>query len=77
MNIKKYEEQIRITGLKIAYYRHLNKFNQTELAEKIGITPQLLSKIEGGKLTNGAPLMIYLKLADILRVDVEKLLKEF
>ena len=77
MNIKKYSEQIRITGLKISYYRRLNKFNQTELAEKIGITPQLLSKIEGGKLPNGAPLMVYLKLADVLRIDFEKLFKEF
>ena len=56
MNTKKYEEQIRITGLKISYYRRLNKLNQAKLAEKVGITPGFLSKLEGGKISNGAPL---------------------
>ncbi len=32
MNVKKYEEQIRIIGLKISYYRRLNKLNQAKLA---------------------------------------------
>ena len=77
MNTKKYEEQIRITGLKISYYRRLNKLNQTELAEKVGITPDFLSKLEGGKIANGAPLIIYMKLAAVLQVELEKLLKEF
>ena len=77
MNTKKYEEQIRITGLKISYYRRLNKVNQTKLAEKVGITPGFLSKLEGGKIANGAPLIIYMKLADVLQVELEKLLKEF
>lgn len=77
MNTKKYEEQIRITGLKISYYRRLNKLNQTKLAEKVGITPGFLSKLEDGKIANGAPLIIYMKLADVLQVELEKLLKEF
>lgn len=77
MNTKKYEEQIRIIGLKISYYRRLKKLNQTELAEKVGITSNFLSKIEGGKLPNGAPLIIYMKLADILKVELEKLFKAF
>lgn len=76
MNTKKYEEQIRIIGLKIAYYRRLNKLNQTKLAEKIGITPSFLSKLEGGKIANGAPLIVYMKLADALHVELENLLKE-
>lgn len=77
MNIKRYEEKIRIIGLKISYYRRLNKLNQTELAEKLGVTPNFLSKLEGGKIANGAPLIIYLKLADILKIELEKLFKEF
>ena len=77
MNTKKYEEQIRITGLKISYYRRLNKLNQTKLAEKVGITPGFLSKLEDGKIANGASLIIYMKLADVLQVELEKLLKEF
>lgn len=77
MNTKKYEEQIRITGLKISYYRRLNKLNQTELAEKVGIIPGFLSKLEGGKITNGASLIVYMKLADVLKIGFEKLFKEF
>ena len=77
MNTRKYEEQIRIIGLKISYYRRLNKLNQAKLAEKVGITPGFLSKLEGGKIANGAPLITYMKLADALQVELEKLLKEF
>lgn len=77
MNTKKYGEQIRIIGLKISYYRRLKKLNQAELAEKVGITPNFLSKIEGEKLLNGASLIVYIKLADILKVELEKLFKAF
>lgn len=35
-----------IIGLKIAYYRKFNGFTQEELAEKVGVSYQAVSKLE-------------------------------
>jgi len=54
-------------GQKIVYYRELIGLKQTELAEKVGITKQLLWKYETGRITN-IPLKRLQLIADVLHV---------
>lgn len=56
------------TGQRIAYYRERAGLSQVELAEKIGITKQLLWKYENDHITN-IPLENIALLADALHVD--------
>ena len=42
-------ELAKILGKNINYYRNLNNLSQERLAEKLGISPKYLSRIECGK----------------------------
>lgn len=57
---------IRETGQKIVKLRHNNKITQEELAEKIGVSSQAVSKWENGKnLPDIEHLMLIAKLFNV------------
>ena len=60
------------TAQKIVYYRELAGLRQTELAEKVGITKQLLWKYETGRITN-IPLEKLQSIAEVLHIAPSEL----
>ncbi|WP_405383090.1 helix-turn-helix domain-containing protein [Phascolarctobacterium sp.] len=62
-------------GAKIVYYRKLQGVTQSQLAEKVSISPSYMSKIERGASVQGVPFTMYLKIAKELGVTLDDLLK--
>ena len=69
-------EQFNQLGAKITYYRRLRKMKQIDLAYEVGISEQYLSRIERGRQATGLTIMILLKLAEKLNVNVEDFFKD-
>ena len=61
-------------GNKIRYYRKDRNFEQVDFAQKIGITPQYLSKIECGYAKPSMDLMF--RISECLDIDVAELFKK-
>ena len=61
-------------GAKIKYYRKLKGINQKELAAKLEISPQYLSKIESGKQTPSMRVLI--RMSEILCIEVAALVSD-
>lgn len=57
-------------GAKIAYYRSLRGMHQVVLAEKIGISSSVLSRIERGKYNENVSVSMLLDIAEGLGIDV-------
>lgn len=62
-------------GAKIVYYRKVRNLTQEELAEKVGITPQYLSRIENGGYSKNVSLSTLMKIAGALDVTMSQLMK--
>ncbi len=67
-------ELAKILGKNINYYRNLNNLSQERLAEKLGISPKYLSRIECGKQC--LSLSKIEKLAIIFKISPYKLLMD-
>ena len=57
-------------GEQLRYLRKEQNLTQEELAEKIGVHPTYIGKIEGGK-SNPSPIMLF-KLSRALKVKLSK-----
>ena len=66
----------RKIGAKIVYFRMLQGLTQEKLAEKVGISPSYLSKIEHGAYPKNLSLTTLLLIAEALEIDVCEILKE-
>ncbi|MDR0905586.1 MAG: helix-turn-helix domain-containing protein [Oscillospiraceae bacterium] len=62
-------------GLKIAYYRKMNKLTQEQLAEKIGISPGYLSQVETSSFVQPISLKTLFALADTFQISPHKFLE--
>lgn len=62
-------------GVKIVYYRKIRNLTQEELAEKVGITPQYLSRIENGGYSKNVSLSTLMKIAGVLDVTMSQLME--
>ena len=71
---KSFQEKCRRLGAKIKYYRIIADMDQTELANKLNISHQYLSRIKCGKQSPGFPLLV--ALAEKLNVDMAELVDE-
>ena len=60
-----------VLGLKIAYYRRLNGLTQEELAEKVGVSTQAVSKWE--QQLSCPDIMLLPTIADVFRVTIDEL----
>ena len=68
-----FAERYKQMGAKIKYYRIIKGLEQMELAEKLGITPQYLSKIERGVAKPSTDLLFLI--AEALSVDIGDIMK--
>ena len=62
-------------GAKLVYYRKIRNLTQEELAEKVGITPQYLSRIENGGYSKNVSLSTLMKIAGVLDVTMSQLME--
>ncbi len=60
-----------VLGLKIAYYRRLNGLTQKELAERLGVSTQAVSKWE--QQLSCPDVLLLPKLAKIFRITIDEL----
>ena len=68
------QEKCKLAGAKIKYLRTISCMNQTELATKVGISYQYLSRIECGKQAPSLPLLM--DIAESLKVDLAYLVSD-
>lgn len=70
---KNFEEEYRLLGLHIAYYRKRAGMTQLQLAELVNISRTHISTIEGFHSKTSISLDTLFRIADALDVPVEKL----
>ena len=71
---KNREQEYKMLGLNIAYYRKLNGLTQLQLAELAGISRTHMSNIEAPNMPTSISLDTLMDLADVLKVPVSSLL---
>lgn len=71
---EKHEQQFRLLGLNIAYYRKLRGMTQTELAKASELSRTHISNIEAPKGKAVISLNKLFDIADALEVSVKELL---
>lgn len=62
-------------GLKIAYYRKLNRLTQEELAEKISMSSGFLAQVEAPNIVAPVSLKTIFIISDVLKIQPHKLLE--
>lgn len=68
------EQEYRMIGLNIAYYRKLKGLTQLQLAELAGISRTHMSNIEAPNMPTSISLDTLMDLADVLEIPVCTLL---
>lgn len=68
------EQQYKMLGLNIAYYRKLHGLTQLQLAELAGISRTHMSNIEAPNMPTSTSLDTLMDLADALEIPVSSLL---
>lgn len=71
--MKRHQEQLRVIGLNIAYYRKLRGMTQLELAEAVDISRTHMSNIEAPGMDTSISLDTLLDIAEALDVPVASL----
>lgn len=66
----------RIIGLNIMYYRKLKGYTRKQLAQEANISLIYMAKIEAGLISKSVSLTVLSKIADILDVSIDKLIKK-
>lgn len=64
-----------IIGRNIKFFRNTAGYTQQEFADMIGISLSYLSKIEANKCSKSMSLSVINRIANILRIDIQKLLE--
>lgn len=70
----KHEQEYKMIGLNIAYYRKLAGLSQLQLAENIGISRTHMSNIEAPNMPTSISLETLMDIADALNVTASTLL---
>ncbi len=68
------EQQHKMIGLNIAYYRKLKGLSQLQLAEEVGLSRTHISNIEAPNMSTSISLDTLLDLANALDIPAQKLL---
>jgi len=72
--VAKHEQQYKMIGLNIAYYRKLAGLSQLQLAESAGISRTHMSNIEAPNMPTSISLETLMDIADTLGVEASALL---
>lgn len=72
--MSKHEQEYKMIGLNIAYYRKLKGLSQLKLAEMISLSRTHISNIEAPNMPTAISLETLLDIADALDVPAKKLL---
>jgi len=72
--IRNREQEYRMIGLNIAYYRKLKGLTQLQLAELAGISRTHMSNIEAPNMPTSISLDTLMDLADVLEIPLCTLL---
>ncbi|MEE1257205.1 MAG: helix-turn-helix transcriptional regulator [Lachnospiraceae bacterium] len=70
----KREQEYKMIGLNIAYYRKLAGLSQLQLAEKVGISRTHMSNIEAPNMPTSISLETLMDIADALNTPASTLL---
>lgn len=70
----KWEQEYKMIGLNIAYYRKLKGFSQLKLAEMVGVSRTHISNIEAPNMPTSISMDTLLDIADALDIPARKLL---
>jgi transcriptional regulator with XRE-family HTH domain len=70
----KREQEYKMIGLNIAYFRKLKGLSQLQLAESAGISRTHISNIEAPNMPTSISLDTLMDIADVLEVPVSSLL---
>ena len=70
----KHEQEYKMIGLNIAYYRKLAGLSQLQLAEKVGISRTHMSNIEAPNMPTSISLETLMDIADALNTPASTLL---
>lgn len=70
----KHEQEYKMIGLNVAYYRKLKGISQLQLAELIGLSRTHISNIEAPNMPTAVSLETLLDIADTLNIPAKKLL---
>jgi len=70
----KHEQEYKMLGLNIAYYRKLAGLSQLQLAETIGISRTHMSNIEAPNMPTSISLETLMDIADALNISAGTLL---
>ncbi len=70
-----HDQQYKMIGLNIAYYRKLAGLSQLQLAEMAGISRTHMSNIEAPNMPTSVSLETLMDIADSLNIPVYYLLK--
>lgn len=68
------EQEYKMIGLNIAYYRKLKGLSQIKLAESVGLSRTHISNIEAPNMPTTISLDALLDIADALGVPAKKLI---
>lgn len=72
--MSKHEQEYKMIGLNIAYYRKLMGISQMQLAELIGVSRTHISNIEAPNMPTAVSLDTLLDIADALNIPAKKIL---
>lgn len=75
MATDQYREHFIELGLNIKFYRNKRGFTQEELAEKVHLGKQQISRIESPNNMHSTTLYTLYSIADALDVDIHQLIK--
>ena len=72
--MSKHEQEYKMIGLNVAYYRKLKGISQMQLADLIGLSRTHISNIEAPNMPTAVSLDTLLDIADTLDIPAKKLL---
>ena len=73
LNKEKYEKQFMELCLNIKYYRNKKGLTQAQLAERINISPQQISRIESINCPGSTSIYTLFAIAEALEIEVAQL----
>ena len=73
--MSKWEQEYKMIGLNIAYYRKLRGLSQLKLAEETGLSRTHISNIEAPNMPTSISIDTLLDIAAVLNIPAQKLLE--